>query len=68
MTLHTLDAPTLMSMVLNSLKEYCTMLHNGIYTDDEFNKCRNEMLKIREALREVLSQQTSPKFLSKTIE
>ena len=60
--MHNLDARTLMGMLLHSLEQYCKHLNRGIYTGAEFNRCREKMIEIREALAAALKRKSSPKF------
>ena len=62
MNFHNLDARTLMRMLLFSLGQYCKNLHKGVYSGPEFNRHRDEMIEIREALAAALKRKTSPKF------
>jgi hypothetical protein len=51
-----------MGMLLHSLEQYCKHLNRGIYTGAEFNRCREKMIEIREALAAALKRKSSPKF------
>jgi hypothetical protein len=62
MPLNTIDARTLMGLLLNSLECYCNLLRKGIYTGQSFNDCRTELHEIRIALKEALRRRTSPFF------